>query len=104
MRRLLLVGLVLVTGAGCATTTRTTTDSRNPAMSLQQTDLAVAGWRVPFECAELSERIERSHSRLYDPVSGSFSTIRTTDERRLRALESRADELGCLVPGSPFTY
>jgi len=104
--RTLLVCLVLaLASVGCAGT-RAAQPGRAaaPAAPLQKSDLAVAGWRVPFECYELSERIQSSQARLYEPVSGLLSSDRTTDERRLRALESRADTLGCLVPGSPFTY
>jgi hypothetical protein len=80
------------------------TSTSSPNFRVQEADLAVAGWRVPFECLELSQRIEASQARLYDNSAGTFSTSRSTDERRLRSLESRADELGCLVPGSPFAY
>ena len=59
---------------------------------------------MPFQCLDLSERIEASQARLYESASGTLSTSRATDERRLRSLEARADQLGCLLPGSPFTY
>jgi hypothetical protein len=109
MRHVLTLCLALGLSAGCAGTGGLAPERRaaipEPIPSpIQKADLAVAGWRVPFECYELSERIQSSQSRLYEAVSGLFSTDRTTDERRLRALEARADELGCLVPGSPFTY
>lgn len=90
-------------GLGCAATGPGSARLA-PESPVRQADLAVAGWRVPFECLELSERIEASQARLYEKAAGTFSTARSTDERRLRSLESRADELGCLLPGSPFTY
>ncbi len=105
MNRLVAFAIVATLGTGCASTRPDT--ARNPGptgVPIQEADLAVAGWRVPFECLELSERIEANQARLYENASGTFSTSRSTDERRLRSLESRADELGCLLPGSPFTY
>ncbi|NNL66106.1 MAG: hypothetical protein HKP30_07690 [Myxococcales bacterium] len=110
MKRHLGLGIVTILCAGCA---GTGSDRALPAAPMTShatfqadatPDLAVAGWRVPFECLELSERIESSQTRLYDAVAGMFSSVRATDERRLRALESRADELGCPVPGSPHSY
>ncbi len=99
------LGLVLGLGSGCAgTLPEAAPTPRQGATQAAQPDLAVAGWRVPFQCLELSERIEASQTRLYERVSGVLSTDRATDERRLRSLEARADELGCLVPGSPHTY
>ena len=105
MNRLIAFAVVAVLGTGCAGTRPGTARHHDPnSLSYQEADLAVAGWRVPFECLELSERIEASQARLYENAAGMFSTSRSTDERRLRSLESRADELGCLLPGSPFTY
>jgi hypothetical protein len=101
--RLVACALAAGLAAGCASTRPEPALHARPALQIQDADLAVAGWRIPFECLELSERIEVSQARLYDATSGSIST-RSTDARRLRALESRADELGCLLPGSPFTY
>jgi hypothetical protein len=101
MNRLLVFGVVAALCGGCAATRPGV--SAAPAQ-IQASDVAVAGWRVPFECQEVSQRIEASQARLYDSSAGAFSTLRATDERRLRALESRADELGCLVPGSPYAY
>jgi hypothetical protein len=99
MNRLLVFGVVAALCGGCAATRPVST-----APQLEAADMAVAGWRIPFECQEVSQRIEVSQARLYDSSAGAFSTLRATDERRLRALESRADELGCLVPGSPYSY
>lgn len=105
MQRLLVLGAVAALSAGCAgTRPGVTAAGPGTPVELQAGDVAVAGWRVPFECLDLSERIETSQARLYDASAGAFSTLRATDERRLRALESRADELGCLVPGSPYSY
>lgn len=101
MKRLLVLSALAGLAVGCAATAPS---DRPTARPLQESDLAVAGWRVPFECLELSERIEASEARLYESSSGTFSTARGTDERRLRALEARADDLGCLLPGSPHTY
>jgi len=103
MKRLIAFASIAAFGLGCASTGPDAARLA-PASSVQQADLAVAGWRIPFECLELSERIEASQARLYEKAAGTFSTARSTDERRLRSLESRADELGCLLPGSPFTY
>ena len=100
MKRLVVVFATAVLATGC-----TATHSPNPApIALTEADLAVAGWRMPFECLEISERLEASQARLHESSTGAFSTARATDERRVRALESRADELGCLLPGSPYTY
>ena len=110
MNRLLGLGIAMILGAGCAGTRPDTALPPAPMTSQASfsedatPDLAVAGWRVPFECLELSERIEASQTRLYDAVAGMFSAVRATDERRLRALEARADELACPVPGSPHSY
>jgi hypothetical protein len=101
--RLLVCALAAGLAVGCASTQPEPARHAQPALQIQEADLAVAGWRIPFECLELSERIEASQARLYDATSGSLST-RSTDARRLRSLESRADELGCLLPGSPFAY
>ena len=102
MKRLFACVLIAAVADGCAATHLAPLP--DSSLELQESDLIVAGWRIPFECLELSERIEASQARLYDATSGAFSTVRATDERRLRSLESRADELGCLLPGSPFTY
>jgi len=106
MSRSIAFAVAAMLATGCAGTRPDTaqTHATSPHLQVQETDLAVAGWRVPFECLELSERIEASQARLYENASGTFSTARSTDERRLRSLESRADELGCLLPGSPFAY
>ena len=104
MKRLILVAAIATLGMGCASTRPDSARHTSPSLELQKADLAVAGWRVPFQCLELSERIEASQARLYEKAAGTFSTVRSTDERRLRSLESRADQLGCLLPGSPFTY
>jgi hypothetical protein len=104
MQRLLVLGAIAALSAGCAGTRPAVTAEPGTPAPLQAGDVAVAGWRVPFECLDLSERIESSQARLYDASAGAFSTLRATDERRLRALESRADELGCLVSGSPYSY
>ena len=109
MQRILVPILVLALGAGCATPPPVSTGSASPnawseAGSEEAPGLIVAGWRMPYECVELSRRIETSQARLYEAMAGLFSPARATDERRLRALEYRADELGCLVPGSPFSY
>ena len=104
MKRLILCASVAALSIGCAGTQPDSARHRNPDLEIERADLAVAGWRVPFECLELSERIEASQAHLYDATSGTFSTARATDARRLRSLESRADQLGCLLPGSPFTY
>jgi len=103
MKRLFLGAAAAALAVGCASSHP---DPIRPtaARGLDEADLAVAGWRIPFECLELSERIETSQSRLYETASGALSTARATDARRLRSLEARADELGCLLPGSPFTY
>lgn len=105
MNRLLVLPLIgsLALCAGCAARPAPG-PSIQTASYASQPDLAVAGWRVPFECLELAERIETSQSRLYDSLSGTFSADRGTDERRLRSLEARADELGCVVPGTPHAY
>ncbi len=100
MKRLLVVAAAAVLASGCAATGA----PKSTSLNLQEADLAVAGWRLPFECLEISERLEASQARLYEPIAGTFSTARGTDERRVRALESRADSLGCLLPGSPYTY
>ena len=104
MKRLILVVAIAALGTGCVSTRPDSAHRTNPNLQLQKADLAVAGWRVPFQCLELSERIEASQARLYENAAGTFSTVRSTDERRLRSLESRADSLGCLLPGSPFAY
>jgi len=105
MSRFLVFAVAAAIGTGCAgTRPEATSQYTSPHLQVQEADLAVAGWRVPFECLELSERIEASQARLYEKAAGTFSTARSTDERRLRSLESRADELGCLLPGSPFAY
>jgi len=104
MNRLLVFGAVMALCGGCAATRPGVSAAPGSPAQLQAADVSVAGWRVPFECLEVSQRIETSQARLYDNSAGAFSTLRATDERRLRALESRADELGCLVSGSPFTY
>jgi hypothetical protein len=106
MSRFIAVAAAAVLGTGCAGTRPDPVHEpyANAHLQVQEADLAVAGWRVPFECLELSERIEASQARLYEKAAGTFSTARATDERRLRSLESRADELGCLLPGSPFAY
>jgi len=106
MSRLIPVAAAVLLATGCAGLRPESARNRDasPHLQVQEADLAVAGWRVPFECLDLSERIEASQARLYESSAGAFSTSRSTDERRLRSLESRADELGCLLPGSPFTY
>lgn len=106
MSRFIAFAATAVLATGCAGVHPETAQNTmsHPNFRVQQTDLAVAGWRVPFECLELSERIEASQARLYENAAGTFSTSRSTDERRLRSLESRADELGCVLPGSPFAY
>jgi len=104
MNRSIAVAVAAMLATGCAGTRPDTAQNHSPHLQVQQADLAVAGWRVPFECLELSERIEASQARLYEKAAGTFSTARSTDERRLRSLESRADDLGCLLPGSPFAY
>ena len=104
MKRLITCAAIAVLGVGCAGTALDSAGGTSPGFAVRKTDLAVAGWRVPFECLGLSEQIEASEARLYDATSGTFSTSRGTDQRRLRSLESRADEFGCLVPGSPYTY
>lgn len=103
------LGLALAAVPGCAATLHSApadpaTGASAPESGVASADLAVAGWRVPFECLELARRIESSQSRLYDAGVDLLSTERATDERRLRSLESRADELGCLVPGTPHSY
>jgi CheY-like chemotaxis protein len=105
-RPLLVLGAIVALGSGCAGTQPNSSEplALQPIAAHPDPDLAVAGWRLPFECLELSERITASQTRLYDAVAGMFSTGRATDERRLRSLEARADELGCPVPGSPHTY
>jgi len=107
MKRLVVLAAVAGLGAGCAALgagcAATRPVSSSP-VAHQEADLAVAGWRMPFQCLDLSERIEASQARLYESAAGALSTNRTTDERRLRALEARADQLGCLMPGSPFNY
>ena len=102
MKRLFVCALIAAVAGGCATTRLAPVP--DSSLELQESDLIVAGWRIPFECLELSERIEASQARLYESSAGTFSTARSTDERRLRSLESRADSLGCLLPGSPFAY
>lgn len=104
MKRLITCAAIAALGAGCAGTGLESAERTSPGFAVQKSDLAVAGWRVPFECLELSEQIEASQARLYDATVGTFSTSRGTDQRRLRSLESRADELGCLLPGSPHSY
>jgi len=104
MKRLIPCVAIAALAVGCAGTGLESAKRTSPDVAIQKADLAVAGWRVPFECLDLSERIEASQARLYDATAGTFSTSRGTDQRRLRSLESRADDLGCLLPGSPHTY
>ena len=83
MNRLLVFGVVAALCGGCAVA--------RPGVStapeqLVASDLAVAGWRVPFECLEVSERIEASQARLYDNSAGAFSTVsRASSRPRVRS-------------------
>lgn len=107
MHRVVLLSLVLTLVPACASQRLTNAGpvyDPHKLPTLEEVDVAVAGWRMPFQCIELSQRIESSQSRLYEGATSLLSASRTTDERRLRALESQADELGCLVQGSPYAY
>ena len=94
MHRLLALGCVLTLGCASQPIAQAPGRIASPAAITASVD---AG---PPACEALRARISGSGSQLSEVPTWLAAPVRMVEDRRLRALRARADELGCPLPRS----